>query len=58
MHNVLPIDVKRNLTDKPVYLRATMLFSLPQYAQEMVERCSAHIEPKLSINKGNDITLS
>ncbi|GLV44032.1 Mms19 [Carabus blaptoides fortunei] len=46
MHNVLPIDVKRNFTNKPVYLRARMLFSLPQYAQEMVERCSAHIEPK------------
>ncbi|GLV33641.1 Actin-related protein 3 [Carabus blaptoides fortunei] len=57
MQNVLPVDVKRNPSNIQLYLRATMLYSLPQYAQELVERCSTHVDPRMSTNREVDPML-
>lgn len=51
MQNVLPVDVKRNPASIDLYLRATLLYSLPQYTQEIVERCSTHVDPRISTNR-------
>lgn len=53
MQNILPVDVKRNEVPEngDLFLRATLLYSLPQYAQELVERCSAHVDPRLLNNR-------
>lgn len=56
MQNILPVDVKRNVTNGAgeLYLRATLLYSLPQFAQDLVERCSTHIDPRLISNRDTD----
>lgn len=55
MQNVLPVDVKRNPATIDLYLRATLLYSLPQYTQEIVERCSTHVDTRISTNRGTKI---
>lgn len=53
MQNILPVDIKRNAMPEggDLFLRATLLYSLPQFAQELVERCSAHVDPRLLNNR-------
>lgn len=53
MQNILPVDVKRNAIPESgdLFLRATLLYSLPQFAQELVERCSAHVDTRLLHNR-------
>lgn len=54
MQNVLAVDVKRNSATTELYLRATMLYSLPQYAQDVIERCTTHVDPRLMSNRDID----
>lgn len=55
MNTTLPIDVQCNmLPGQELFLRATPLYSLPQYAHELVQRCSTHIDTKLPKNMGID----
>lgn len=53
MQNILPIDVKHNPTPdgSELFLRATLLYSSPQFVQELVERCSAHVDTRLMNNR-------
>lgn len=58
MLNVLPVDVKRNSTSVELYLRATLLYSSPQYAQDLVERCNTHIDSRLMTNRDVEPAVS
>lgn len=53
MSNSLPIEVKCiRRPGQNLYIRATLLYSLPQYTHVLVERCSVHAE-KRDINNHN-----
>lgn len=54
MQNVLQVDVRRNATSAELYLRITLLYSLPQFAQGLLKRCSTYMNRHLMANRDAD----
>lgn len=57
MNTVLPVEVQcKSLPNREeLFLRATPLFSLPQYEHELVQRCTVHQQQNQNLPKNDNV---